>query len=105
MPISAPKIPAMIPPAIMAISSRSVGSSIWKPFSSQPDVMIPEKAPMLMNPAWPRLSSPLMPTTRFRETAITIQLQIWMSWPFSVREMDLLLIITVRMMNSRIRTP
>ena len=57
-----------------------------------------------MNPAWPRLSSPLMPTTRFSDTAITIQLQIGISCPFSVLEIDLLLIITVSTMNRMTRT-
>ena len=93
-----------MPPVTMASSSRREGSSIWKPFSSQPDTMIPVNAPIPMNPAWPRLSSPLMPTTRFRETAITIQLQMGISCPFSVLEIDLLLIITVRTMNRIIST-
>ena len=33
--------------------------------------IIPENAPRLINPAWPRLNSPKMPTVRFRLTAIT----------------------------------
>ena len=32
--------------------------------------VMPEKAPTLMNPAWPRLSSPRMPTVRFSDTAM-----------------------------------
>ena len=32
----------------------------------------PENAPTLMKPAWPRLSSPEMPTVRLSETAITM---------------------------------
>ena len=32
----------------------------------------PAKAPMLMKPAWPRLSSPETPTTRFRASAMTM---------------------------------
>ena len=31
---------------------------------------------MLMKPAWPRLSSPEKPMTRFRETAMMIQAQM-----------------------------
>ena len=33
---------------------------------------MPVKAPMPMKPAWPRLSSPEIPTTRFRDTARTM---------------------------------
>ena len=44
------------------------------------------KAPTHINPAWPRLSSPEKPMTRFRETAMTIQAQIGTSNSFSRRE-------------------
>ena len=66
---------------------------------------MPVKAPMLMKPAWPRLSSPEMPTTRFRETAMTIQQQIGISCPFIEREMDLLLIMMVRMTKAMMTSP
>ena len=35
------------------------------------EVMMPEKAPTLIKPAWPRDSSPRMPTVRFRDTDMT----------------------------------
>ena len=48
---------------------------------------MPENAPTLMKPAWPRLSSPEMPTVRFSDTAMTMYTQIGTSWPFSERVM------------------
>ena len=94
----------MIPPPTIAAISRSVGFSTPSPFSIHPEITIPEKAPMDMNPACPRLSSPEIPTTRFRETAITTQQQIGTNCPFSVREIALLLIRMVKTMNAMITT-
>ena len=51
MPISTPAIAAHTPPVSMASTRRIVSFSIWKAFSSQPDMMMPEKAPTLMKPA------------------------------------------------------
>ena len=56
----------------MASTRRIVSFSIWKAFSSQPDMMMPENAPTLMKPACPSDSSPEMPTVRFSETAMTM---------------------------------
>ena len=42
---------------------------------------VPVKAPMLIKPACPRLSSPRIPTVRFSEIAITIYAQIGTSIP------------------------
>ena len=93
MPISAPSTPAITPPAMMASTSRTSVFSTAKPFSSQPLITAPVYAPMLMKPAWPRLSSPLKPMTRFSDTAMTTQQQMGTSWPLSERVMDLLAII------------
>ena len=46
---------------------------------------MPENAPTLMKPAWPRLSSPEMPTVRFSDTAMTMYTQIGTSCPLSER--------------------
>ena len=48
----------------MTIRTRSLGTADWRLMA----VMMPEKAPTLMKPAWPRDSSPRTPTVRFRET-------------------------------------
>ena len=50
----------------MTIRSSSLGTEAWRLM----ETMIPEKAPTLIKPAWPRLSSPRMPTVRFRDTAM-----------------------------------
>ena len=39
---------------------------------SRMEAVMPEKAPRLMKPAWPRDSSPKMPTVRFSDTAMTM---------------------------------
>ena len=43
-----------------------MGISSWR----EMEATTPEKAPTLIKPAWPRLSSPEMPTTRFSATAM-----------------------------------
>ena len=45
------------------IRARSLGMADWRLMAA----MMPEKAPTLIKPAWPRDSSPRMPTVRFRE--------------------------------------
>ncbi len=57
-------------PTTMAAARRraSEGREFWRLMAA----IIPEKAPTLIKPAWPRLSSPSTPTVRFRDTAITI---------------------------------
>ena len=55
MPISTPKIPAMIPPATMARTSRRVGSCMSKACSSQPLTT----APVTLTDGLERLLSPL----------------------------------------------
>ena len=56
------------------------------PSESHVAMTMPENAPTLMKPAWPRLSSPEMPTVRFSETAMTMYTQMGMSWPRSERD-------------------
>ena len=46
------------------------------PLLSHMAITMPENAPTLIKPAWPRLSSPEMPTVRLRETAMTTYAQI-----------------------------
>ena len=63
-----PAMVAKMAPTTMAMASRSPPEGItsirlW-------EAMTPAKAPTLMKPAWPRLSSPRMPTVRFRDTAM-----------------------------------
>ena len=65
-----PATAAIRPPTIMARISRSVG--LGTPPARQAAATTPVKAPTLMKPAWPRHNSPEMPTTRFRETAMTM---------------------------------
>ena len=60
---------------------------------------------MLMKPAWPRLSSPEKPITRFRETAMIIHAQIGTSRPFRDRLIALAAIMFWRMMNAAITRP
>ena len=48
------------------IRTRSFGTADCRLMAA----MMPEKAPTLMKPAWPRDSSPRMPTVRFREMDI-----------------------------------
>ncbi len=55
----------------MAATSRTAGEPT-PPLSRLTAAATPEKAPTLIKPAWPRLSSPEMPTTRFRLRAMTI---------------------------------
>ena len=43
-----------------------------KALSIQVAATMPENAPTLIKPAWPRLSSPEMPTVRFKDTAMTM---------------------------------
>ena len=52
--------------ALFLAGLRSIDDAIIKA------AQVPEKAPTLINPACPRLSSPRIPTVRFREIAITI---------------------------------
>ena len=70
MPMRKPMTPASTPPKTMARIRRRVALSTV-PFSKVASTT-PEKAPMPMKPAWPRLSSPQMPTSRFKETASTM---------------------------------
>ena len=64
-----PTMPAKIAPMTIAIARRSpgAGTAAW----SAAAAIAPEKAPTLMKPAWPRLSSPRTPTVRFRLSAMT----------------------------------
>ena len=74
MPTRKPKIPATTPPTTKASSSAA---GLGKVVSYRlTHTSVPAKAPTLINPAWPRLSSPSMPTVRFRETAMTTYAQI-----------------------------
>ena len=59
---------AKMAPTTMAIARRrgAEGTTPCRLMAA----MMPEKAPTLMKPAWPRLSSPRMPTVRFRDTAM-----------------------------------
>ena len=68
MPTIKPTMAAKKAPTTRArtIRARSLGMADWRLMA----VMMPEKAPTLMKPAWPRLSSPRMPTVRFRDTAM-----------------------------------
>ena len=47
--------------------------------------MAPANAPTDIKPAWPKLSSPEIPTTRFSDTAITMYTQMGTSCPFNER--------------------
>ena len=67
-----PAMPANTPPTTMDTIRRRVSFSMPVAESSQPEATMPAKAPTLMNPAWPRLSSPEMPTVRFSDTAMTM---------------------------------
>ena len=66
--MTTPATAATAAPTIMATARRraSEGMALCRLMAA----MTPEKAPTLMKPAWPRLSSPRMPTVRFRETAM-----------------------------------
>ena len=64
MPITNPKSAARQAPQIMAITRRMTG--MVTVLARMPDTQMPQKAPTLMNPACPRLSSPDTPTFRFR---------------------------------------
>ncbi len=67
MPMSTPTSAAAAVPA----SSASVRVSQPGRTSLQhTERNAPVKAPTLIKPAWPRLSSPKMPTVRFSETAM-----------------------------------
>lgn len=46
----------------------------------------PVNAPMLIKPAWPRLSSPRMPTVRLSDSAMMIYALIGTSCPLNERE-------------------
>ena len=64
-----PRAPAAEPTAIDRASRRgAAGTMPW----SRMEVTMPENTPRLIKPAWPRDSSPKMPTVRFRDTAITM---------------------------------
>ena len=67
--------------------------------------MVPAKAPTLMNPAWPRLSSPEMPTVRFRETAMTTYTQMGTNWPFRARVICPFSMSTWQMMYAAMTMP
>ena len=59
---------AKMAPTTMAMARRSPAEGMAS--CRLMAAMMPEKAPTLMKPAWPRLSSPRMPTVRFRDTAM-----------------------------------
>ena len=54
----------------MLTGRRTAGGSAVSASASA--VRQPENSPTDMNPAWPRLSSPSRPTTRFSDTAMTM---------------------------------
>ena len=55
--------------AMTKLRTSSTGTLETAPLSMVTATM-PVKAPTLMKPAWPRDSSPEIPTTRLRETAM-----------------------------------
>ena len=57
-------------PTTMAMARRMPGEGMMS--ARLMAAIMPLKAPTLIKPAWPRLSSPMMPTVRFRDTAITM---------------------------------
>ena len=63
-----PVMAAKMVPTTRASTTRA--SSLGTVADRLMEVMMPEKAPTLIKPAWPRLSSPRMPTVRFRLTAM-----------------------------------
>ena len=63
-----PATAAITAPTTMASASRATSPAPVKPRLME--AMMPEKAPTLMKPAWPRDSSPRIPTVRFRDTAM-----------------------------------
>ena len=66
MPIRNPNMAANAAPISMAIMISAIPGI----FSSTSLAKTAEEnAPTHINPAWPRLSSPEMPTTRFNDTA------------------------------------
>ena len=71
-----PAMPANTPPNTIARISRTTSFSSANAPCSHVEATMPENAPTLMKPAWPRLSSPEMPTVRFSETAMTTYTQI-----------------------------
>ena len=70
MPMRKPSTAAITAPNTMARARRR-GEKPTLPWRAMAKAE-PAKAPMLMKPAWPRLSSPEMPTTRFRDRAMTM---------------------------------
>ena len=70
MPTINPAMAANTAPTTSASTSRTAaeGTALCRLIA----VITPEKAPMLIKPACPRLSSPRMPTVRFSDTAITM---------------------------------
>ena len=68
-----PKIAATITPIKSASRNRTIEFSITSLIHFEKNAL--ENAPTHINPAWPRLSSPRIPTTRFRETARIIYVQ------------------------------
>ena len=89
----------------MARIRRITSFSSWKAASTHAEAMVPAKAPTLMNPAWPRLSSPEIPTVRFRETAMTTYTQMGTSWPRRERDMAPALTMLWQMMNATMTMP
>ena len=61
---------AKIAPTTMAMARRT--GALGTAVSRLCETMTPLNAPTLIKPAWPRLSSPRMPTVRFSETAMDI---------------------------------
>ena len=68
MPISRPTIAASSAPLVSAMIRIQV-SGMPEPLSAEA-ITVPVKAPMLMNPACPRESSPSTPTVRFSDSAM-----------------------------------
>ena len=92
--MTTPAIPAAAPPVRIASSRQSVSFATPMPLLSHMAITMPENAPTLIKPAWPRLSSPEMPTVRLRETAMTTYAQIGTSCPLSERVIAPVEIIT-----------
>ena len=67
MPIKKPKIADTIAPIMMAIISLTI-PLVMEP-ANKPEIHTPVKAPMHIKPAWPKDSSPEMPTTKLSKNA------------------------------------
>ena len=70
MPTITPTMAAATAARIMATVRRRTGDGTAS--ARKVVATMPVKAPTDMKPAWPRDSSPRIPTVRFRETAMTI---------------------------------